>query len=199
MTKKQDPTQSIDTFVHELQTLAKGCNFADVTAEQNRSDYVPDALIQGIYSTQIRQRLLENNTLHLNDAISKARSMEQAQTQSQSFESQFAAAALDTESPDQTNLEPLTASVSSKPNQKRFGNRSNTNSNSTTNNFKCYNCGRLQHSRNNCPARNSNWRNCGKRGHWAEVCRSPPSTFAAAINDHDHNSYNNGFIQPELF
>ena len=41
-TCKQEPAQSIDVFVQELQRLAKPCNFTEVTADQNRNEHIRD-------------------------------------------------------------------------------------------------------------------------------------------------------------
>ena len=72
-TCKQEPAQSIDAFVQELQRLAKPCNFTEVTADQNRNEHIRDAFINGIASATIRQRLLENNELTLDQALEMAR------------------------------------------------------------------------------------------------------------------------------
>ena len=36
----------------------------------------------------------------------------------------------------------------------------------------CYYCGRENHEKSKCPAKQSNCRKCGKLGHWATLCRS---------------------------
>ena len=86
MTSRQEPLQSIDSFLQTLEKVSKTCNFQAVTAEESRKQYVRDAFINGISSSHIRQRLLENNTLTLDAAFQQARSLEQAQTQAASYE-----------------------------------------------------------------------------------------------------------------
>ena len=86
-TRTQQSDESIDQYMQTLEQLSKQCDFAQVSAEQNRKDYVRDAFINGITSGGIRQRLLENNTLTLADAYQKARTLEQAQKQSLCYSS----------------------------------------------------------------------------------------------------------------
>lgn len=61
----QKEEENIDEYVQRLQLLVKECNFKSVDAVQNRDDCVRDAFITGLRSNIIRQRLLENKTLHL--------------------------------------------------------------------------------------------------------------------------------------
>ena len=83
ITLKQDPGQTIDAYLQNLNRISKLCNFEAVTAEQNRQQYVRDAFINGISSATIRQRLLENvGELTLDQACTHARALEQAQNQS---------------------------------------------------------------------------------------------------------------------
>uniref|UniRef100_A0A1Y1MYE7 Retrotransposon gag domain-containing protein n=1 Tax=Photinus pyralis TaxID=7054 RepID=A0A1Y1MYE7_PHOPY len=77
-TRKQLSTESIDQYLTALKSLAKECHFKAVSAEQNKQDYIRDAFIAGLFSSNIRQRLLENKSLELDEAEEKARSIERA-------------------------------------------------------------------------------------------------------------------------
>ena len=55
ITCKQDPTQTTDNYMQELERISKKCNFEAVTAEQNKQQYICDAFINGINSAYIRQ------------------------------------------------------------------------------------------------------------------------------------------------
>ena len=68
-TARQAPGQSLNDFVQKLQGLGKDCNFRPVTAQVYREEMVRDAFINGITSSSIRQRLLENRELSLRDAV----------------------------------------------------------------------------------------------------------------------------------
>ena len=45
-----------------INRLAKDCEFEDVTAVQYRDDMIRDSFINGLCSSEIRQRLLEHKT-----------------------------------------------------------------------------------------------------------------------------------------
>ena len=94
MTCKQEPGQSVDTFLQKLHQLAKNCQFQTVTAEQYKNEYVRDAFINGINSSTIRQRILETvGELSLDQAQTQARALEQAQSHSASYETGVGAVA----------------------------------------------------------------------------------------------------------
>ncbi|XP_026332221.1 uncharacterized protein LOC113239427 [Hyposmocoma kahamanoa] len=81
-TRTQQLDESIDQYVQDLKLLAKDCDFKAVTAQENESDSIRGAFIAGLRSPQIRQRLLENLTLTLDEARNKARALEFAEIQS---------------------------------------------------------------------------------------------------------------------
>ena len=58
--RKQTEGESLDAYIQDLHRLSKDCSFEAVTAEQHRQGLVRDAFIAGIYSKEIRQKLLEN-------------------------------------------------------------------------------------------------------------------------------------------
>ena len=58
-TRKQNPEESLQTFLNELLVLSKACNFQDVPAEVYKNELVRDAYTNGLKSHEIRQRLLE--------------------------------------------------------------------------------------------------------------------------------------------
>lgn len=84
-TRKQQPGESLDTYLEELGLLASQCKFEAATAEKVKEDAIRDAFISGILSNTIRQRLLENQKLDLDTAVSQARAQEMAQKQSETF------------------------------------------------------------------------------------------------------------------
>ena len=178
ITCKQEPSQTIDTFKQELQRLSKNCNFQQVTAEENRQQYVRDAFINGISSAHIRQRLLENiGELSLDDAFAQARALEQAQNQSAAYENSTIAALPIGEEPSLAAINRNKNSLSDNPDINK--------QNQSKPKEPCYFCGNLRHARSNCPARESECRNCKKKGHWAKVCRSTSSNTLGAVGFND--------------
>lgn len=71
-TRKQQPGESLDTYLEELGMLASHCKFEAASAEKVKEDAIRDAFISGILSNVIRQRLLENHKLDLDTAVSQA-------------------------------------------------------------------------------------------------------------------------------
>ena len=68
-TAKQQPEEALNAFCLKLQKLARVCNFRQVTSKQYRQEMVRDALINGLSSQGIRQKLLENRNLNLENAV----------------------------------------------------------------------------------------------------------------------------------
>ena len=62
-TAKQRSNQSLEDFRCTLTRLSKDCNFKEVNALTYAEEIVRDVFINGIHSSSIRQRLLENKTL----------------------------------------------------------------------------------------------------------------------------------------
>ena len=83
---RQTPGQSLNDFVQKLQGLGKDCSFRPVTAQVYREEMVRDAFINGIISSSIRQRLLENRELTLRDAVTQANTLELAQQNSLAYD-----------------------------------------------------------------------------------------------------------------
>ena len=83
--RRQKPSESIDQFLQALRELSKDCNYKQVTAELYKEEAIRDAFINGLESNLIRQRLLENRTLNLQNAYSQARSLDLAQKNAVAF------------------------------------------------------------------------------------------------------------------
>ncbi len=170
MTTKQEPPQSVDTYVQELKRIAKTCQFQAATADQYRQQYIRDAFINGLSSLNIRQRLLENDDLTLDQAKQKARALEQAQKQAESYNvgDVHTVATIAGNEKESTILAGIKRATISDTREM------------------CFFCGNLRHARSNCPARNSECRKCMKKGHWAKVCKSQVS--AAVGNEGTRSS-----------
>ena len=179
ITTQQDAGQTIDAYLQNLNRIAKSCNFEAVTAEENRNQYVRDSFINGISSTHIRQRLLENvGDLTLQQACTQARALEQAQNQSAAYE-HHRVAVMD----EQTEL-----SIAAAGNKNKNFKNNTPSSNKQTNQSKdtCYFCGDTRHDRLQCPALNDECLNCKKKGHWSRVCKSKSAIASiGATNDSD--------------
>ena len=173
-TRKQKSEESIEVYLTSLKQLSKECNFRAVTAQAHQEEAVRDSFINGLKSSSIRQRILEEmGTVTLQQVWEKARSMETAQKNAESY-----------------NLPIYTATVMPANNihfnpqnhereQKQEYNIDQSPSNLTAAArqqqpiTQCWNCGRARHqSRQQCPAKDAICYKCQKRGHFAKSCRS---------------------------
>ena len=163
-TCRQEPGQTLDQYLQKLRTLAKNCNFTQVSAEQHKEEAIRDAFISGLLSSSIRQRLLEHIKLDLQTAYDNARSLEMAEKQNQSY------------NPTTSNITPSVRSATKEADYPRSSESQEPTTNLTaaafTNNQKCYFCGYRKHPRSKCPARDASCKTCGKKGHFQAVCKS---------------------------
>ena len=196
ITSKQEPGQTIDAYLQNLNRIAKSCNFDAVTAEQNKNQYIRDAFINGISSASIRQRLLENiGELSLQEACTQARALEQAQSQSAAYEqNNSSVAAIEEHSSANSSLaaagrKPTPRKPPQTPTQKQSNLQPKKNSS-------CFWCGNAYHaSMSDCPAKDDICNYCQKKGHWSRVCQSKAANTAIAsmgISPNvEHNPYQN--------
>jgi len=157
-TCRQKSEEKIEEFFQRLKFLSTDCNFAAVTAVQNRDAVIRDAFVAGLRSGYIRQRLLEENVRELQAAFDKARTLdEEAQrnceeyrlsADSISVHSVYSAAACNTSEENSVPAECVSMET------------------------KCYFCGNKRHPRFKCPARDHVCYKCKKKGHFSSVCLS---------------------------
>ena len=147
-TRKQQPSESIDQYLQSLKVLSKNCNFQSVSAETNKNDFIRDAFISGLLSNEIRQRLLENHKLSLEQAVLQSRALEEARKQSDIYLNPHNFVNAVCESAEDTQGQTTSAATFQQ----------------------CYFCGNNRHPRLKCPARKVTCSNCHKLGHFAKVC-----------------------------
>ena len=180
-TRKQQPSEDLDQFMQALKTLSKECKFTSVSADVYAQEAVRDAFISGMASHQIRTRLLENNTLTLDNAFSQARALESAHKHSQTYDMINQPVGM-TASLDKNNATSEgELSVESEASNQVAATSQYRNNNTK----KCQWCGRYpSHPKSRCFAKNSTCRKCGLKGHWDSCCRSSTvSSIQAAPSD----------------
>lgn len=171
-TRKQESSESLDQYLNVLKQLSKDCQYVSVTASLYREESIRDSFITGLQSAYIRQRLLENSTLTLQNAFDQARSLDMARQHAGSYgdnSSFVTTASTSTINPTSSHSLPesdasCSAAVTKTPTTTRT----------------CYFCGFSGHPRSRCPARDSNCNLCSKPGHFAKVCKSKHSPTTAA-------------------
>ena len=174
-TCKQTDGESIDTYIQDLHRLRKYCNFQAVTAEQHRQGYVCDDFISGIQSKDIRQKLLENVSLTMEQIFDQARTLQMAHKNAESYSTNsFSLCATNCQhsiiseesNANQDSHNPTAAAMYSHPDQS------------------CFFCGHPWHPRNLCPAKNSKCKLCGRTGHWERACKSSNKTSNSSNNQY---------------
>ena len=178
-TRNQNAGEKIDQFYQALLLLSKDCQFKAVSAIDHQNGFIRDSFISGLSSTYIRQRLLENGSLTLQETVQSARSLESAQSQATTYTNAplrpsaadslaCAVASADCYTPPEHEEDPTTCAAT----------RSSRSSQST---FTCYFCGgNERHKRDKCPARNVVCSNCSKRGHYGKVCLGEKKTKSSS-------------------
>ena len=149
-----------------MEDLAKPCDFKAVDAVLHRDESIRNAFITGLSSSPIRERLLENIDMTLQQAVDQARSMESAHRHANQYSSQYT---------------PLNAVYPSANDQSttKLDEDECVNAVSHNRKFSCYFCGGPRHERSKCPANQTQCKNCGKMGHYARVCRGKKQSLAA--------------------
>lgn len=163
-TRKQQPSETLDSYLNALKLLAKDCQFEAVTREQHKNGYIRDSFINGLVDKSIRSRLLENRTLELNDAFDQARSLEIAQKSSSQYDHQNI--------PLNNAVQQSDRASSPTADEDYDINLINAMSKRRQAKDSCFYCGKPQHNRERCPAKDEVCYNCEKTGHRAIVCRS---------------------------
>lgn len=80
--RSQQVSETVGEYLQALKQLSKDCVFKPVPSEQYKNEYIREAFIRGLKCARIRERLLENTTISLNDAFDQARAMKFAERKS---------------------------------------------------------------------------------------------------------------------
>ena len=171
-TMKQNTGESLDSFLERLKMQAKQCQFKALTEAETTEQAILDAYIAGIENPKIRQRLLENISLKLSNAVDQARALEQAEKSSEKY-CQI----------DKTASEPIISQVSDGQHvavqRNKFQPSVSKPNRQPQRSAKCPWCAGKRHPRTSCPARNAQCHKCHLQGHWSKACRS---NLAASVD-----------------
>lgn len=145
---KQEENEPFHEFIFRLQNQAKRSNFVDA------DDMVIDQVIEGCKSTELRKKLLTDDT-KLNDVMTLGKTVEEVQKQSKQYERP-------------------TSSAFERTVVQRVVEKHPEKNQSTESGRRCYNCNRPGHiakETNKCGARNVTCHSCGSKGHFQVCCR----------------------------
>lgn len=208
--RNQKKGEPFDTFLMDIKKLARTCEF---TEEHNM---IRDRIVIGTTDTKLREKLLVERNLTMDQAIEKARSSEttrkQAQTMNGTAENEInsigssnanqSTAQASRAQGQQNNNKYKSAytqnSSQNRKQQQRNAQGSSSNGNSKANNKSkqqqpkeikdCTRCGRT-HKVRECPAFGKSCRSCNKLNHYSSMCRQRTVATIETHTDSDSSEY----------
>ena len=153
-TRQQRPGENIATFVSELRSIAKRCNF-----EGTLEKMIRDRLVCGVRDDRLQRRLLIETNLDFKKAMEISIATEAALRNVKELHSVVAGASRSEDA------------VCNKVVPQ--GKPQTTDS--------CYRCGKPSHKANNCPFKTAKCHNCGKTGHIKRACRQPKKQSTSQV------------------
>ena len=182
LTRRQADQESIDDFVTSLKTLSLTCELNDL-----RDSLVKDVLICGLnkYNFKMKERLLQEDNLTLERAISICKSLELTHQQAQSIQKSSENEVIHKVSSFSRNSNQYSGNER-QYNTSRQGNRNTKNRSQSPSNQRtdwsgnrqqsaynqrsmCTRCGQIH--RVKCPAYGQQCLSCGRMNHFSKMCR----------------------------
>ncbi|XP_039312018.1 uncharacterized protein LOC120359255 [Solenopsis invicta] len=151
---RQKQGQSLEQFVVELTEQAQRCKLGDL-----QNSLIKCMIICGVQSNEIREKLLQDDSLTLEEAIHKCKVLEKAKVQSKEMEA----------------VGETSGAVNTIKTQKAKGQKQEVKGKSVYKNKdkiinNCTRCSK-SHKLNNCPAYGKVCGKCNKKNHFAVVCK----------------------------
>lgn len=137
---KQDPGESLDSYVSKLRRKAKNCNFADIDKE------IKSQIIQHTSSSRLRRRAIRES-LDLPSIMKAGRAYEASERAAKLIEGE--------------KMEEVHKVTHKKKHKKPFTQKKEKY---------CYKCGESWPHKDNCKAASHSCKKCGKEGHFEKCC-----------------------------
>ena len=156
--RRQNPGESVDTFIQDLYRLAENCEYGTL-----KDELIRDRIIVGVLDDTLSDRLQAKSDLTLADAARMSRQAEarkQNRTVVRGVETQNEVDYVS--QPRSHNKQQATNNQPVRPEKKEL----------SKNDRPCFWCGRQNHDRKYCPARDTTYCNSNKKGHFQSVCLS---------------------------
>ena len=162
--RKQEPQESVDSFITALHCLAEHCSYGDLHDEM-----IHDHIVVGLKDASVAQKLQMDHELTLEKAVALARQSETVKTQ----QLVVRPPAID----DSVSIETI------KGNRQMYRKKPQKSSGmQRQDNPVCTRCGKSPpHTKEKCPAKDAICRRCSKKGHFQKLCRSK-NTSEPTIN-----------------
>ena len=170
LNQKQNTSETISDYVASLKQLTRDCDFKQVTAQQYREEMLLNAFVGGLVSDVIRQRLLEEDDLTFDKAVTSARAQELAQRNNKCYQKNNDSHFVANVSVDSYVAASANQSTSYTPNNNSQSKKERV----------CYFCGGYLHKRrSDCPAWKKECGYCHKMNHFETVCLEKKKDEAA--------------------
>jgi len=164
---KQKPGQAFSDWLEELREKARHCGFETSCVTSLRERAIRDLIVLNCADRSTRQALLKEGDPSLQRALEIAAQVEQLHKDMLQFQ--------------ETTVNHDVAKIYNKPFKRARGFRSGANGcqasdevpkGSTSGNYKCYSCGKTNHTREQCRFREYTCNVCNRKGHIQAVCKS---------------------------
>ncbi|XP_060073561.1 uncharacterized protein K02A2.6-like [Ylistrum balloti] len=173
-TRTQGKTETIDEYVTELRIIAKNCKFGTLEDEMLR-----DRIVCGVFSEKVKERLLRDNQLTLERAVTACRASEESQQMLKNLNTEEVNA-VHKNHRDKQNRPPKERYTNRPTHSARGGNKKQSvrgdNSNHSKQHvkqklFQCGRCG-TKHGYRKCPAFGQICDKCKGMNHFARQCKT---------------------------
>lgn len=145
--------QSINEFITSVQVQSDNCQYPD----NIKSELIRDRIVVGVRDPSLRQYLIDVENLDLTICIRKAKQYTTQREQMKELEGPA--------QPEEANMD--TVARSGGTSQRYRGRGRGRGRGRSSRNDQCYFCGKEQHAKENCPARNATCHKCKLVGHWS--------------------------------
>ena len=165
--RKQEPGETVDTFITALYGLAEYCEYGDLHDQMIR-----DRIVVGIRDAHLSEKLQLDSSLTLTKAVQQARGAEAVKQQQSLVRGEGHGVGVGAKKPDTPVGAVGKGRGRGRGRQKPFRPSPGAQATGQAAGRTCKWCGKPYHDRQQCPARDAVCHNCAKRGHFKSVCRS---------------------------
>ena len=159
--KVQNPDETFEQFVTELQLLVKDCDY------DKSDEMVRDRIVTGVRNSKIRAKLLnEGSTLTLTRTLEVARTHELSHSQCNAMEDK-------------------TVNAVKQKTKQSYGKADKQKTSSKTEKESCGKCG-YEHGKLQCPAYGKRCSKCKRFNHFQKMCRTPQPNSYRTKKKHVH-------------
>ncbi|XP_019746382.1 uncharacterized protein LOC109528343 [Hippocampus comes] len=163
-THDQQQGVPFDQYLAELHTLSKTCEFDTL-----RDSLVRDRIVCGTADNALRERLLRETELTLDECVSMCRAAETTKAQAKEL-----------------RRGETTVHAINKAQRKKNTFSKQKDQKEKTTEFTCGRCGG-SHKPKSCPAFGKSCNNCGKNNHYAKCCRATSKQKVHTVEEDDDN------------